>query len=234
MKAVRITSNRNESKIKLNLDSGVEYRLWLEANVPLNPSSDCWIFLLLPACMKLNEDLEISDTISSTAVAAFYKAQEELLIAHPHLNKITLKYEGDLNEANPASSRTTGSFFSGGLDSTYTAESIKEIQTLVGIWGFDISLKRVDHWNLSKELLEKYAQQTSKDLILVKTNLRELSNGLLSWGADYHGTALSGVANALSNHLKKVYVSATQIEETKSWGQFPSLSLKHLEPTTKN
>jgi 7-cyano-7-deazaguanine synthase in queuosine biosynthesis len=174
--------------------------------------------------MKLNEDLEISDTISSTAVAAFYKAQEELLIAHPHLNKITLKYEGDLNEVNPASSRTTGSFFSGGLDSTYTAGSIKEIQTLVGIWGFDISLKRVDHWNLSKELLEKYAQQTGKDLILVKTNLRELSNGLLSWGADYHGTALSGVANALSNHLKKVYVSATHIEETKSWGQFPSLS----------
>ena len=63
MKAVRITSKSNESKIKLNLDSGVEYRLWLEANVPLNPSSDCWIFLLLPACMKLNEDLKISDTM---------------------------------------------------------------------------------------------------------------------------------------------------------------------------
>lgn len=63
MKAVRITSNRNESKIKLNLNSGVEFRLWLEANVPLDPSSDCWIFRLLPACMKLNDNLEISDTM---------------------------------------------------------------------------------------------------------------------------------------------------------------------------
>lgn len=174
--------------------------------------------------MKLNEDLELIGTLSSKAIKAFYKAQDELLIAHPPLNKISLKHEGDLTEVKPESSRTTGSFFSGGLDSTYTAESIKEIQTLVGIWGFDIALKREDHWNLSKELLEKYARQTSKDLILVKTNIRELSNGLLSWGADYHGTALSGVTNALSNHLKKVYISATHTEETKRWGQFPSLS----------
>jgi len=92
--------------------------------------------------MKLNEDLELIGTLSSKAIKAFYKAQDELLIAHPPLNKISLKHEGDLTEVKPESSRTTGSFFSGGLDSTYTAESIKEIQTLVGIWGFDISLKR--------------------------------------------------------------------------------------------
>lgn len=60
MKAVRITSNQNESRIKLNLDSGFEYQLWQEANVPLSSSSDCWLFLLLPAFMKLNGDLEIS------------------------------------------------------------------------------------------------------------------------------------------------------------------------------
>ena len=174
--------------------------------------------------MKLNEDLELNGKVSATAVTAFYKAQEELLIAHPHLNKISLKYEGDFQEQQRTSSRTIGSFFSGGLDSTYTATTVTEIQTLVGIWGFDISLKNEKHWNLSKELLEKYSKQTGKDLILVKTNIRELSNGLLSWGADYHGTALSGVANALSNHLKKVYISATHTVETKRWGQFPSLS----------
>jgi 7-cyano-7-deazaguanine synthase in queuosine biosynthesis len=219
-----VSTNPNESRILVSLESGKDIELWLKANVDLDNKLDCWLFLMLPVCMKLGEDLEVTGTISQTAVSAFHKAQEELLIAHPHLKKISLLFEGDLQEDIVKPDRTVGSFFSGGLDSTYTAETIRDIQTLVGIWGFDISLKREDHWKLSKDLLEKYSQATGKELILVKTNIRELSNGLLSWGADYHGTALSGVAKALSNHLKKAYISATHTEETKRWGQFPSLS----------
>lgn len=217
-------TNPNESRILACLDSGRELELWLEANVDLDDKLDCWLFLMLPVCMKLGEDLEVTGTTSPTAVTAFHKAQEELLIAHPYLQKISLLHEGELQEDVAKPKRTVASFFSGGLDSTYTAETVKEIQTLVGIWGFDIALKREDHWNLSKDLIEKYSKATGKQLILVKTNIREVSNGLLSWGADYHGAALSGVAKALSNHLKKVYISATHSEETKRWGQFPSLS----------
>jgi 7-cyano-7-deazaguanine synthase in queuosine biosynthesis len=219
-----VLTNPNESRILVYLDSGRELELWLKATVDLDEKLDCWLFLMLPVCMKLGEDLEVTGTISPTAVNAFHKAQDELLIAHPHLQKISLLHEGELQEDIAKPNRTVASFFSGGLDSTYTAETVKEIQTLVGSWGFDIALKREDHWNLSKDLIEKYAKVTGKELILVKTNIRELSNGLLSWGADYHGAALSGVAKALSNHLKKVYISATHTEETKRWGQFPSLS----------
>ena len=224
MRIAPVLTNPNESRILVSLESGKELQLWLQASVDLDNKLDCWLFLMLPVCMKLGEDLEVTGTISQTAVNAFHKAQDELLIAHPHLQKISLLHEGELQEDIAKPNRTVASFFSGGLDSTYTAETIEEIQTLVGIWGFDISLKREDHWKLSKDLLEKYSQATGKDLILVKTNIRDLSNGLLSWGADYHGTALSGVAKALSNHLKKVYISATHSEETKRWGQFPSLS----------
>ena len=64
----------------------------------------------------------------------------------------------------------------------------------------------------------------NKKLVLVKTNIRALSNGLLSWGRDYHGPAMAGLAIALSNQVSRVYISASHIEETKRWGQFPSLS----------
>jgi hypothetical protein len=63
-----------------------------------------------------------------------------------------------------------------------------------------------------------------KEQILVKTNIRDLSNGILQWGRDYHGTALAGVANLLYNHLKKVHISPSHSVETKRWGQFPSLA----------
>lgn len=225
LKIAPVASDPNESKVLVTLASGQEIHLYVEANVELSNRTDCWLFLMLPVCMKLGEDLEVTGTLTTTAVSAFNSAQDELLIAHPHLQKIKLKYEGVLEELEPSKApKTIGSFFSGGLDSTYTVEVVQEIETLVGIWGFDIALKRVDHWNLSKDLLERYAEATGKKLILVKTNIRELSNGLLSWGADYHGTALSGIAMALSNHLKRVYISATHSEETKRWGQFPSLS----------
>jgi len=220
-----VASNPNESRVLVTLASGQELELYIEANVDLDTKTDCWLFLMLPVCMKLGEDLEVTGILSATAVNAFNKAQEELLIAHPHLQKIALLYKGDLTELKESTTpKSVGSFFSGGLDSTYTVDAVQEIETLVGIWGFDIALKREDHWNLSKDLLERYAQATGKKLILIKTNIRQLSNGLLSWGVDYHGTALSGIAMALSNHLKKVYISATHSEETKRWGQFPSLS----------
>lgn len=226
-KYLRITSVKtktNESRVTVSLQSGKEMQLWLEANVDLDIKADCWIFLMLPVCMKLGENLEVSGTITSTALGAFHRAQEELLIAHPHLKKISLIYEVDLEEDKSKRDRTVGSFFSGGLDSTFTVDKVKEIETLIGVWGLDISLKNEKHWILSKDLLEKYSQATGKDLILVKTNIREISNGLLSWGADYHGTVLSGIAKALSNQLEKVYISSTHFEETKRWGQFPSLS----------
>ena len=175
--------------------------------------------------MGLNEGLEIDGPISRTAIESFYKAQDQLLIAHPHLKQISLNHTGPTK--NPVKTNkplATASFFSGGLDSVYTAQQVKEIDTLIAVWGFDIALKQEKHWILSSDLIKKYAETTDKKLILIKTNIREISNGLLSWGADYHGSALAGVANSLANHLDLVYVSATHSKETKRWGQFPSLS----------
>jgi 7-cyano-7-deazaguanine synthase in queuosine biosynthesis len=209
----------------VHLDQGKEIELWIEANVPVDKKLDCWLFLMLPVCMMLDEDLEVSGTISQTAINAFYNAQEELLEGHPHLKKIKLTTETatvETSEIKKASG--IGSFFSGGLDSTYTAETVKDIDTLIGVWGFDISVTNEKHWKLTQSILEELSAGINKKLVTVKTNIRALSNGLLSWGRDYHGPAMAGIAIALSNHVSKVYVSASHIEETKRWGQFPSLS----------
>ena len=225
MRIAPVLTKPNESRILVSLDSGKRTELWLEANVEVDKKADCWLFLMLPVCMKLGEDLDVTGTISQTAVDAFYKAQEELLEAHPHLQKIKLRTDQAIVENSHINkAKGIGSFFSGGLDSTYTAETIKEIDTLIGVWGFDIAATNEKHWKLTSLILEELAAGMNKKLVTVKTNIRELSNGLLSWGADYHGPAMAGLAIALSNHVSRVYVSASHIEETKRWGQFPSLS----------
>ena len=225
MRIVHVDTSPDESRIKVEFDSGNQTELWIQASVDLEKTADCWLFMMLPVCMGLAENLEVVGTVSETAIASFHNAQTELLERHPHLAKIELTHLGKINQSEPNNqSRNAGVFFSGGLDSTYTAVSVPEIDTLIAVWGFDIPIWNEKHWNLTTDLLEQHAAALGKKLIKVKTNIREVSNGLLSWGRDYHGTAIAAVGNSLSIHLKRVYVSAQHIEETKRWGQFPSLS----------
>ncbi|MCX6495951.1 MAG: hypothetical protein NTW23_01285, partial [Rhodoluna sp.] len=214
MRIAPVLANPNESRVLVSLDSGREIELWIEATVPLDKKNDCWLFLMLPVGMMLGEDIEVLGTISSTAISAFYNAQEELLEAHPHLTKIKLNTDKATVETIAIKKAPgVGSFFSGGLDSVHTAETVKEIDTLIGVWGFDISVTNEKHWKLTSGILEELASGMNKKLVLVKTNIRDISNGLLSWGRDYHGPAMAGLAIALSNHVSKVYVSASHIEE---------------------
>lgn len=213
-----------QSRVKVILDSGKEHELWLEANVELDTNSDCWLFLLLPIGMGLAETIEITGELTQTAIESFYSAQDALLEKHPHLARIELQHKGELVNVEHRSDRKVASFFSGGLDSAYTAEKIKEITTLIAVWGFDIQVWNEKHWNLSSTLLEEHVKELGKELIYVKTNIREISNGLLSWGRDFHGSALAGVANSLAGQLETVYISSTHSEDTNRWGQFPLLS----------
>ena len=223
MRIVPVVSLPNESKVKIHLDSGQSIELWLQASVEVSRSLDCWLFLMLPICMALGEDLEIEGTIAASALVSFHNSQRELLLEHPNLNQISIKHQA-LSDAYLPSASRVGSFFSGGLDSTYTAETEPEIDTFVIVWGFDIPHTNEKHWKLTSDLIATQASQMGKEQILVKTNIRDLSNGILQWGRDYHGTALAGVANLLSNHLKKVHISPSHSVETKRWGQFPSLA----------
>ena len=225
MKIQHLDTSANETRIKVFLESGKETELWLEASVPVDKTADCWLFFMLPICMGLNEDLEVIGTVSSTAINSFHMAQQALLEKHPHLHKISIKHQKPIDDKRTLSdSRAVASFFSGGLDSAYTAETVTEINTLIAVWGFDIQLWNEKHWKLTTDLLITQAEEMGKELIFVKTNIREISNGLLYWGKDYHGSALAGVANALANRVKRVYISSTHNEDTNRWGQFPDLS----------
>lgn len=224
MKVTHYNSAEKLSQVELSLASGTVTKLWIESNVVLDKKADCWLFLLLPVCMQLGEDLEMEGMLSETAIAAFEKAKLELLRGHPKMRDIKLIYSRPFAEVSELeSSRGIGLFYSGGLDSTYASEMQPEIDTLISVWGFDIPVKNEKHWALTTGMLEPYAKELGRDLILVKTNIRELSNGLLEWGGDYHGTALAGVATSLSPYLSKVFVSAGFVREKPNWGHSPVL-----------
>lgn len=225
MKVVHDNPTANLSRASIALDSGAKTELYIEANVPVDTKADSWLFLLLPVCMQLGENLEIEGQLTASAVACFNVAKKELLRGHAKMKDISLIYNSpylDL-EMPIDDSRGIALFYSGGVDSTFASETLSDVDTLVSVWGFDIPTRNQKHWDLTLDLLKPYAEQTNRKLILVKTNIRELSNGLIEWGGDYHGTAIAGIANAFSNQIKHAYAAAGFIRTDPNWGHSPIL-----------
>lgn len=232
MKATRLSSPANISKISLELASGETKELWIEADVELSKNSDCWAFLLLPIAMQLGENINIDGDSTKEAIEALDRAQKYLLQGHPNMKEIKLSVSNVIDDSpeQVESSRGVGLFFSGGLDSTFAAETLEDIDTLISVWGFDIPATNSAHWNLTLDIIEHYAKELSKDLIVVKTNIRELSNGLVEWGGDYHGSALAGVSIALTKHLKKNYLAASRQRSEPDWGHSAELANAFTTP----
>jgi hypothetical protein len=232
VKATRLDSPKNISKISLELASGETKELWIEAEVELSKYSDCWVFLLLPIAMQLGENIKIEGEATKGAIEAFDRAQQYLLQGHPNMKAINLEVSNLIEDSTDSveSSRGVGLFFSGGLDSTFSAETLEDIDTLISVWGFDIPVTNSAHWNLTLDIIKPYAKELNKELLVVKTNIRELSNGLVEWGGDYHGTALAGVSIALTKHLKKNYLAASRQRTEPDWGHSAELADAYTTP----
>ena len=232
MKATRLDSPKNISKISLELASGETKKLWIEADIELSKNSDCWVFLLLPIAMQLGENIKIEGEATKGAIEAFDRAQQYLLQGHPNMKAIKLEVSNLIDESTGQveSARGVGLFFSGGLDSTFSAETLDDIDTLISVWGFDIPVSNSAHWQLTLDIIKPYAKELNKNLLVVKTNIRELSNGLVEWGGDYHGTALAGVSIALTKHLKKNYLAASRQRTEPDWGHSAELADAYTTP----
>ena len=89
------------------------------------------------------------------------------------------------------------SFFSGGVDSTYTAlQHRTELNQLVFVHGFDT---RADQRALRAQISERLgaaADTLGIPLVEISTNLRDLSDRVVGW-YDYHSPALAGIAHML-------------------------------------
>jgi len=232
VKATRLDSPKNISKIALELASGETKELWIEADVELSKNSDCWVFLLLPIAMQLGENIQIEAEVTKGAREAFDRAQQYLLQGHPKMKAIKIEVSNLIDDSTDSveSSRRVGLFFSGGLDSTFSAETLEDLDTLISVWGFDIPVTNSPHWKLTLDIIKSYAKELNKELVVVKTNIRELSNGLVEWGGDYHGTALAGVSIALTKHLKKNYLAASRQRSEPDWGHSAELADAYTTP----
>lgn len=175
---------------------------------------------LLPA-MRTAESLRLSGPVSST-----------LLSRLPQIQTLFKAWDASLAQVEVAAalasptirSPRVAAFFSGGIDSYYTALShLAEIDALVFVHGFDIRLERRVLLDRISAALREAAGDLGKTLIDVRTDIKRVSRAYVGWSW-FHGSALASVALLLAPMFGKFYVpSSLSRTHVAPYGSHPAL-----------
>jgi hypothetical protein len=190
-----------------------ETRLTARAPAELaGPPDDASFFLctlLLPA-MRLHEDLEIDAPVSERLLLRQERIQRTWHAWDRSIRPCEVRTAGVVGAGGPARGEVA-CFFTRGVDSTYSATVPRAepgpIERLVFITGIEpVHDKAVADEEI--RLAREAAAAIGMPLSVCGTNLRALTDGILSWG-DVHGAALAGVATALAGGVRHMVIPAT-------------------------
>lgn len=190
----------------------------IAANAELVKDATPWQAAALPIAMWTGAPLVIDGLVDDIAAANADRAQDVLRGLHTKLlQKVPIHTDGTtLGEPSTG----VGCFFSGGVDSFYSALThADEITHLIFVTGFDIDIADDSLAAAALAGAAATAAGMGKELIAVKTTLKQLANGSLDWGLHYHGAALAAVGLALSPILGRIFIPGTYHRDDQvPWG----------------
>jgi hypothetical protein len=164
---------------------------------------DPFIIGLLPVAMALGENLEIDEIIDIQLHNNLNDAIALFETWFPgEVKKIEILCKGYTHDVRQG--KRIMSFFSGGVDAMFncvyfdSSYSEHRITDLVLVHGMDIALGEETLWNQTCAKLGETARLLGKNLISVKTNLRDFQNGLVNYTHTGFGPMLGCISNLLS------------------------------------
>lgn len=193
----------------------------VEANTTLDHGGTGWVAALTPLAMKMRSRIHTDAVVDEAFLTNTLEAQRILASWYHDLHPV--RVEAPIRRLEAPAGRGIGSFFSGGVDSFYSALA-PEVTHLVFVHGFDI---RVDDHELAAKALSSArlaANALGKELIEVRTNIRQFSDRSSHWGYRYHGVAMAHIGHLLAEHLETLYFPSSYDEDTlMPWGSHPHL-----------
>ena len=233
-KNVRVERSGNETSLRATLEAddaqvdGFELACsWTDLDPNLEPRvGDALLaFLLLPA-MACGETLDLaSHTVSAKLLDQLDRLQDLYLEWSHGLSRIHIEATPEVRKQQ---SDGTALFFSGGVDSWYSALTCEEEgflpSHLLFLVGFDISTDLVRRLSRAQEVAQRAAGDLGAKLVVNRTNLRRLTRGLLDWNL-YHGGYMTGVALAMGGELTRCMIPASLSPDSvnTTWGSHPDL-----------
>ncbi|MFC9555509.1 hypothetical protein ACFTWF_32235 [Rhodococcus sp. NPDC056960] len=204
---------------------GKKLEVETSANISLAHGIEPWVYPAALVGMKRGMPVSTDEPVDSAVLKGVEKAQSLLDSWYGDMGAVEVHAELS-TVAECQDGRGVGCFFSGGLDSFYSA--IKHSDTIthvIFVHGFDIMLDNEKLFLETVTAMRRAAADLGKQLIEVRTNLRHLHflNGV-DWGRAAHGAVLAHVGLLLSEHLHTVIVPSSFAKSIQEpWGSHPDL-----------
>lgn len=181
----------------------------------LSQTGNPWLACLLPLAATLGEPLTLTLPVDSALHANAPRLLRIWKTWYPNLFEPAVHCDVDSSPSANGGNRV-GAFFSGGIDSFFTVlrsrdtappAERRQIQDLITVWGFDISLDQSDAFTRLRERHAVVAEKLGKDLIDVATNVRSTRWQEAQWSHLAHGAGLASIALALERRFSAVYIA---------------------------
>lgn len=170
------------------------------------PRGDAFLAVALLPAMPAGEALEVAPDAPSSGklLAGIDRLQDIYHCWNPVFKKVAVR----ASVAAPSpSNHGTASFFSGGVDGTYTALKHAEITHLVLINGFDLFLEPAAFAE-AVERNRRFAEGLGKTLLPVETNFLDFNDRFGVSRALSHTSCLGSVALALA--FPRTYIASSR------------------------
>jgi hypothetical protein len=215
-----VVGNLTELRSGVDLD-GKRQDIWFRSDLPPGAVADgVEPFLsvcLLPA-MRVGRPLRIDAPVSPVFMDHQRRIQQHFKFWDPALQIVEIQAPLRKLEEVPHG-RQVATFFSGGVDSFYTTLTHRsQIDDLIFVQGFDISLENSQLFKTAYERFLRVAGTLEKTLVRVETNLRTFTDALADWAIYQHGPALGAVAQWLAPHYRQVFIPGENFpDEPAAW-----------------
>jgi hypothetical protein len=218
------------AECQVTLPDGQVKDLWFEVSEgPLNLTLDALVAVALLPAMKLGADLVLDGLVSQRllmeGVPEIVKlhriwARDQWSDDYPLFHSTAVHAAA---EEGGVGTGGVGSFFSGGVDSSFTLkEHLSEITHLIYLHNWEGSFEDEDA-KVAVANVREVAEHFGKKLIEVRTNAKDAFSPFVSWH-HYHGSLLAAVALLLAPKLGRVLIpSSHDLSQLFPWGSHPLL-----------
>ncbi|WP_019028734.1 hypothetical protein [Colwellia piezophila] len=196
--------------------------LWFDFpnHIEVEARGELFIAASLLEAMISNLPIKLDDNIpvSPTLLQSLDELQDIYICWNSDLSKVEVQVSNIQAPINL--SQGVGSFYSGGVDSSYTfCKHQEEITHLITLAGFD-TISKQDQWSNLVEKKQTFANEFNIDSIIINNNLRQFSNSRKISFLFQHGLTLAGIGISLG--FEKVYIpSSFTYTDMFPWGSHP-------------
>jgi hypothetical protein len=175
---------------------------------PVSETGDAALAAALLPAMRWGGTLETDVPVSPRLIANLDAIQEAFLAQSRRFHRVrVIAPSAAVSDASGEGG--VACFFSGGVDSFYSALSHRdEITHLIFVHGFDIGLEQRDLRCRVSSSLARAAAALGMELIEVQSDVRHFADRLLDWPNEYLGASLASIAHMLAPRFRKVYVAS--------------------------